>query len=83
MKLNKKQSDTIFKIVIFSTTQLLCYIIFLVISAKVGVFKWTPELLTSSLTGTIMQILNLVFLINGIILFVYIVIFLILLLKSN
>ena len=82
MKLNKKQKDTIFKIIIFSTIQLLCYIIFLIISAKLGDFIWTPEMLTSSLTGTIMQILNLVFIINGIILFVYVVIFLILLFKS-
>ncbi len=82
MKLNRKQKDTIYKIFIFSTTQILCYIIFLTISAKLGVFIWTPEMLTSSLTGTIVQILNLVFIINGIILFVYVVIFLILLFKS-
>ncbi|TES99239.1 MAG: hypothetical protein E3J90_04905 [Promethearchaeota archaeon] len=82
MKLNEKQKDTIIKIFIIGAIQLLCFILYLVISAISGDFTWTVERLTSSLTGTFIQILKLVLLINGVILFVYIVIFLILLLKG-
>jgi len=82
MKLNEKQKDTILKIIISGEIQLFSYLFYLVISAKSGVFIWTFEMLRSSLAGTFMQIINLVFLINGIILFLYIVVFLILLLKS-
>ncbi len=82
MKLNEKQKGVIFKIFMFGVIQILCYIINLMISAKLGDFVWTPEMLTSSLTGNIIQILNLILIINAVILFVYVVIFLILLLKS-
>jgi len=82
MKLNVKQKSVIYKIIFFGVIQILCYIINLMISAKLGDFVWTPEMLTSSLTGNIIQILNLVLIINAVILFVYVVIFVILLLKS-
>ena len=82
MKLNKKQKDTLFQILIIGEIQLLCFIIYLSISAKLGNFIWTVEMLRSSLAGTFIQILNLVLLLNGIILSVYIIALLILLLKS-
>ncbi len=82
MKLNKKQKDTLFQIFIIGEIQLLGFIIYLMISAKLGDFIWTVEMLRSSLTGTFIQILDLVLLINGLILSVYIIAFLILLLKS-
>ncbi len=82
MKLNEKQKDTLFKLFIFGVIQLLCVNLFLIISAISGEFNWTVEKLTSSLAGTFIQILNLVFLINGVILFLYIVVFLALLIKG-
>ena len=82
MKFNKKQKDTLFKILLTSEIELLCYLLYLVISINLGDFIWTPEMLRSSLTGFFIQFLKLVFLINGLILFLYIVVFLIFLLKS-
>ncbi len=82
MKFNKKQKDTLFKILLTSEIELLCYLLYLVISINLGDFIWTVEMLRSSLTGLFIQFLKLVFLINGVILFLYIVVFLIFLLKS-
>ena len=82
MKFSENQKDTLLKISIFGTLQLSCYLLYLFISAISGVVDWTIEMLTSSLTGIFISILRLVLLINGVILFVYVVIFLILLVKS-
>ena len=82
MKFNKKQKDALFKILLTSEIELLCYLLYLIISINVGDFIWTPEMLRSSLIGYFIQFLKLVFLINGVILFLYIVVFLIFLLKS-
>ena len=77
MKFNKKQKDTLFKILLTSEIELLCYLLYLIISINLGDFIWTPEMLRSSLTGFFIQFLKLVFLLNGVILFLYIVVFLI------
>jgi len=82
MMLNEKQKDALFKFVIFTVIQILCYNLFLIISAISGHFTWTLEQLTSSLAGTVIQILNIILIVNGVIIFLYIVIFLLLLLKS-
>ena len=82
MKLNEKQKGTLFKVFIIGALQLLCINLYLIISAISGDFNWTVERLTSSLAGTFIQILDLVLLINGVILFLYFVIFLALLLKG-
>ena len=82
MKLNVREKDTLFKIFIFSVVELFCISIYIIISALSGDFNWTIERLTSSFGGTVIQILQLVLMINGIIIFVYILIFLILLVKD-
>ena len=82
MMLNEKQKDALFKIVIFAVIQILCYNLFIFISAVSGHFTWTLEQLTASLAGTVIQILNIIFIVNGVVIFLYIVVFLILLLKS-
>ncbi|MHA1349524.1 MAG: hypothetical protein ACTSPZ_01650 [Promethearchaeota archaeon] len=82
MKLNEKQNDTFFRIFIIGAIQLLCYTFYLIISTLSGDFNWTVERLTSSLAGVFIQILDLILLINGVILFLYIVVFLLLLLKG-
>ena len=78
MKLTEKQKDPLFKIFIFAVIQLLFLTLHLIISAISGDFVWTIERLTSSLAGSIIQILELVILIDGIIIALYIVIFLLL-----
>ena len=82
MKLNEKEKDTLFKLFIFSAIQIFCYIIYIIISAISGDFNWTIERLTSSFEGMVISILKLILLINGVIIFLYIVIFLIFLLKD-
>jgi len=82
MKLNKNEKDTLFQLFIFSVIQIFCINIYIIISALSGDFNWTVERMTSSLGGMAIQIINLITLINGIIIFLYILIFLILLLKD-
>ena len=82
MKLNENQKSTLFKVFLIGAFQLLCINLYLIISAISGDFNWTVERLTASLAGTFIQILDLVMLINGVILFLYFVIFLALLLKG-
>lgn len=82
MKLNENEKDTLFKLFIFSVIQICCINIHLIISTLTGDFNWTVERLTSSLEGMVIQIIDLVAMINGIIIFLYIVIFLILLVKG-
>ena len=82
MKLNEKQKDALFKIFIFAVFQLIFFSLYLIPSAISGDFNWTIERLTSSLAGSFIQILQLVFLLNAMILSIYIAIFLILLVKN-
>jgi len=82
MKLNKNEKDTLFQLFIFSVIQIFCINIYIIISALSGDFNWTVERMTSSLGGMVIQIINLITLINGIIIFLYILIFLILILKD-
>ena len=82
MKLNEQQKDASFKIFIFAVLQLLFFNLQLIISVISGDFNWTIERLTSSLAGIFFQILGLALVLNGVALFIYIVIFLILLVKN-
>ena len=82
MKLNEKEKDTLFKLFIFSVIQICCINLHLIISTLSGDFNWTVERLMSSLGGKVIQIIDLVSLINGIIIFLYIIILLILLVKG-
>jgi len=82
MKLNEKEKNALFKIFIFSVIHIFCLNIHYTISALSGDFNWTVERLTSSFGGMVIQILDIILLINGVIIFLYIVIFLILWLKS-
>ena len=82
MKLNEKEKDALFKIFLLSVIQIFCFNIYLIVSTLSGDFNWTEERLTSSLGGMVIQIIDLITLINGVIIFLYIIIFLILLVKS-
>jgi hypothetical protein len=82
MRFNEKEKDALFKILIFSVIQIYCIYIHFIISAHSGDFNWTIERLMSSFAGSVIQIIDLITLINGIIIFLYIVILLILLAKD-
>ena len=82
MRLNEKEKDALFKLFLFTVVELFCISIYIIISALSGDFNWTIERLTSSFGGQVIQILQLIVLINGVIIFMYVVIFLILLVKN-
>ena len=82
MKLKENEIDTLFKLFLFTVVELFCISVYIIISALSGDFNWTVERLTSSFGGMVIQILQLVVLINGVIIFMYIVIFLILHVKN-
>ncbi len=82
MKLNENEKDTLFKLFLFTVTELFCISIYIIISALSGDFNWTVERLTSSFGGAVIQLLQLIILINGVIIFMYVAIFLILLVKN-
>ena len=82
MKLKENEIDTLFKLFLFTVVELFCISIYIIISALSGDFNWTVERLTSSFGGMVIQFLQLIILINGVIIFMYIVIFLILLVKN-
>lgn len=82
MKLNNKQKNSLFKLFIFGIIQVFCIFYYVIVSGYAGTFKWTVQELTTNTYGTIVQILNLIIFVNGIIIFIYIVIFIIWTLKS-
>jgi len=82
MKLKENEIDTLFKLFLFTVVELFCISIYIIISALSGDFNWTVERLTSSFGGMVIQFLQLIILINGVIIFMYIAIFLILLVKN-
>ena len=77
MKLNDKQKNSLFKVLIFGMIQVFCIFYYVITSGFAGTFNWTVEALTSSAYGIIVQILNLAMFINGVIIFMYILSFII------
>ena len=82
MKLSKRQKETIFKIFIFGIIEFICINFYLIISGVAGHLLWSVEQLTTTPEGMAIQILNLIILVDGIVLFVYLVVFVILFLTS-
>lgn len=82
MKISKKQKDALFKLFIFGIIEFICVNLYLTISGLAGHLLWSVEQLTTTPEGLVVQILNLVILVDGIILFVYLLIFFILFLTS-
>ncbi len=82
MKLSKKQKDTLFTLFIFCMIEVICLIVYVTISGLAGHLDWTVEQLTTTPEGMVIQILNLIILVDGIMIFLYIVIFFIMFLTS-
>ncbi|NHJ26334.1 MAG: hypothetical protein EAX89_17275 [Candidatus Lokiarchaeota archaeon] len=74
--------NALFKIFIFSSIQAICFITFVIISGITGSFDWPIERQTSSIAGIIIQIINLIVLIDGMIIAIYVIIFIILIVKG-
>ena len=77
MALSDKQKNLLFKVFLFGMIEVICFFFFLTISGLTGIFEWTVELLTTTPLGMVMQILNLVIVVDGIIMFLYFMAFII------
>jgi len=82
MKLSKKQKDTFFTLFLFCMIEFICVIVYVTISGLAGHLSWTVEQLTTTPEGMVIQILNLIIIVDGIMIFLYIVIFLIMFLTN-
>ena len=77
MVLSEKQKDTLFKIFLFGIIEFICFTAFITISGLAGHLSWTIEQLTSTPVGMVIQILNLIIVVDGILLFLYFLVFII------
>lgn len=71
MQLSDNQKNLLFKAFLFCMIEVICFSIFVTVSGIYGNFEWTVEELTSSPVGMFIQILNLVIVIDGILIFLY------------
>ena len=77
MELSEKQKDTLFKVFLFGIIEFICFVVFITISGLAGHFSWTIEQLTTTPMGMVIQIVNLIIVVDGIIIFLYFLAFII------
>jgi len=77
MELSEKQKDTLFKVFLFGIIEFICFVVFITISGLVGHFSWTIEQLTTTPMGMVIQIVNLIIVVDGIVMFLYFLAFII------
>jgi TRAP-type C4-dicarboxylate transport system permease small subunit len=83
MKLDEKKKTNLFLLAIFTVIQISCYNLYFIISAITGDFNWTIERLTTTTVGILVQIIDLILTVNGVLLFLFIVIALFQLLRKK
>ncbi len=77
MALSEKQKDTLFKVFLFGIIEFICFVVFITISGLTGHFSWTIEQLTTTPMGMVIQIVNLIIVVDGIVMFLYFLAFII------
>jgi len=77
MELSDKQKDLLFKVFLFGIIEAICFFVYITISGLSGNFNWTVEQLTSTPVGMILQIVNLIIVVDGIVMFLYLLAFVI------
>lgn len=77
MGISERQKDTLFKVFLFGMIEVICLSVYVTISGLAGHLYWTIEQLTTTPDGMVIQIINLIILVDGIVIFLYLVIFLI------
>ncbi|MFX0032755.1 MAG: hypothetical protein ACFE8E_02595 [Candidatus Hodarchaeota archaeon] len=82
MKLAKKESVR-FRIFLFVIIEFLCLVYFFVISGVAGNYTWTTIDLITSFEGFLIQILNLVAIVTGIVLAVHIMMYIALVYRGS
>ncbi len=82
MKLSETQKNRLSKVFFFGMIEVICSTFYITISILSGHIYWSVEQLTTTPMGMVIQILSLIILIDGIIISIYLVIFVIKLIKS-
>ena len=77
MALSEKQKDTLFKVFLFGIIEFICFVVFITISGLAGHLSWTIEQLTTTPMGMVIQIVNLIIVVDGIVMFLYFLAFII------
>lgn len=80
-KTNKKK--TLFRLFIFAVIEFMCINLHYIISGVTGDLEWTVERLTTTIEGIFIQIINLIGIITGFLIAVYIIMLLLLLAKGS
>ena len=83
MKLDEKKKTNLFLLAIFAVIQISLYNLYFIISAITGDFNWTIERLTTTTVGFLIQIIDLILTINGLLVFLFIAIALLQLLRKK
>ena len=83
MKLDEKKRTNLFLLAIFAVIQISLYNLYFIISAITGDFNWTIERLTTTTVGFLIQIIDLILTINGLLVFLFIAIALLQLLRKK
>lgn len=82
IELSEKQKDTLFKVFILGIIEVICVSVYVAISGLTSNFNWTVEQLTTTTAGMVIQIVNLIIVIDGIVMLVYLLAFVIMLIKG-
>lgn len=83
MNLDEKKKTNLFLLAIFAVIQISLYNLYFIISAITGDFNWTIERLTTTTVGFLIQIIDLILTINGLLVFLFIAIALLQLLRKK
>ncbi|MFX0026934.1 MAG: hypothetical protein ACFE8M_11040 [Candidatus Hermodarchaeota archaeon] len=82
-KFKTTKKKTLFKLFIFAVIEFMCINLHYIISGVTGGLEWTVERLTTTIEGIFIQIINLVGIITGFLIAIYIIMFLLLLAKGS
>jgi hypothetical protein len=81
--LDDRMKSALFRILIFVMINIICVVIYNIISYNLGIYDWTIEnQISTGIAGQIIQIINLIVMIDGIGIFIYVVVFIIYIIKS-
>ncbi|MFX0009397.1 MAG: hypothetical protein ACFE9R_03705 [Candidatus Hermodarchaeota archaeon] len=83
MNLDEKKKTNLFLLAIFAVIQISLYNLYFIISAITGDFNWTIERLTTTTVGILIQIIDLILTVNGLLLFLFIAIAIFQLLRKS
>jgi hypothetical protein len=81
--LDDRMKSALFRILIFAMINVICVVIYNIISYNLGIYNWTIEnQISTGIAGQIIQIINLIVMIDGIGIFIYVVVFIIYIIKG-